>query len=378
MVSDELDALPGTLSLVAEELTAPVAGMHEVISRRVFRYIGPPGNVVRRVHDTIAGGVYGSIPGGARLIGEATRTVARHRAAGREPISGNAIASRWQAVVNALWGNKLADGNNDARAIRASFRRNGLRVEATQLAGEVHGRPSHVVILLHGLGQTESCWEGPGRLLADLEGEPGVTPLVVRYNTGQSVSRAGAEVGSLILDLWDGAGRAPSFSLVGFSLGGLVARAAYSAAVLSGMPADESFRHIVTVGSPHAGSHLARLGGFTARALSIPRTTRSLAAFIDGRSDGLRELGWTRGLVDLPSPASVQHHFVAATVTGDHRHPLGALMGDLVVRVRSATAPAAVADNVSIYGSIRHMDLLSDPGVRSQILAWLRLGGERD
>jgi hypothetical protein len=46
-------------------------------------------------------------------------------------------------------------------------------------------------------------------------------------------------------------------------------------------------------------------------------------------------------------------------------------VGDLVVRVASATGPAVAPSNVHILSRRRHFDILSDVEVTNQILDWL-------
>ncbi|MGA7096170.1 MAG: alpha/beta hydrolase, partial [Acidimicrobiia bacterium] len=53
-------------------------------------------------------------------------------------------------------------------------------------------------------------------------------------------------------------------------------------------------------------------------------------------------------------------------------HPLGVLLGDLVVRVGSATAGDRLgASDVLIAGGRKHPDLINDQEVISRIRAWL-------
>ena len=76
----------------------------------------------------------------------------------------------------------------------------------------------------------------------------------------------------------------------------------------------------------------------------------------------------------MSRPGSVQprHHYVAATATADVAHPIGVAMGDLIVRVGSATNPAVTTDNVRVVGGVRHFDLLGSSEVVDQVVDWVR------
>ena len=374
MGSLELDALPETFSLVADQITAPVEGMHGVISSRAFRYTPAAGGPIQRLHDAAVGSVYRSIPPGAAAIGAVAGALWGARSSVERPVSETEAGSRWQAVLNATWGDRLADDCSPL-AIETSFRRETRAVSPARVAEQLEGMRSHAVLLLHGIGQTESCWQAPGGMAEAIGADVTLLPVLVRYNSGRSVEEIGTEVAALIEALWRAAPDT-EVSLVGFSMGGLVARAAYATAVESKLRSASALRHIVTVGTPHSGSYLARTARFAAAGLASTRTTKPLASFLDGRSAAIRDLEWADGADRLPLMPSVRHHFVAATVTGERHHPVGVVFGDLVVRVRSATAPAVASDNVSVVGGRHHGALLTDDEVQSRIVGWLRSAGD--
>jgi pimeloyl-ACP methyl ester carboxylesterase len=373
MGSAELDALPEVCGLVAEQLTSPVAGMHSVISGRVFRYLGPGRRLVRRIHDTVAGGIYCAIPSGASALGVVAGGVWAARSEATNPVSETG-AARWQAMLNATWGDRLADLHNPL-ATETSFRSNGRPSSPEEIVGRLRETRSHMVVLLHGLGQTESCWDVPHALGSRLADHPELAPAPIRYNSGRSIQEVGREVASLVEGLWSARPRPDTkLSLVGFSLGGLVARAAFAALVGRRMGSTRALRHVITIGTPHRGSYLARTAGLAVAGLRVAKTTRPLATLLDERSAAIKELEWATGLARIPYSPDVRHHFVAATVTADRFHPIGVLLGDLVVRVGSATAPAVTTDNVTVLGGRRHPDLLTDEDVQSQLIEWLGSG----
>ena len=81
----------------------------------------------------------------------------------------------------------------------------------------------HVVVFLHGLGETEHAWGSPnyGDLLDD------VTPVFIRFNTGRHISENGAALAALLDALVrDWPVEVERITLIGHSMGGLVARSA--------------------------------------------------------------------------------------------------------------------------------------------------------
>ena len=359
------EALPEASRLLAEEAVAPVAGIHAVIADRVFRYAGSAGSFAQTVHDTVAGGVYRAIPAGAAAVAQ---VVAGARA---EPDADHAFP-RSQALLNAAWGDRLAVDASPLAIDTTLLDASGRPLETASL---LQGSATHLVVLIHGLGQTEACWQGSDGLAAALAVEETLLPVLVRYNSGRAPGEVGRELAALIDDLW--AMRPETeISFVGFSLGGLVSRAAAGAAAEHRLDSAGSVRHIVTLGTPHNGSYIAKAVTLAEAGLGVAGTTQPLAAFLNRRSAAMKTLAWLDGLDELGPLPGVRHHFAAATVTGDRRHPVGVLVGDLVVRVGSATSPAVAADNVSVVGGRKHLDLLTDEAVREQVLGWLAETGD--
>jgi pimeloyl-ACP methyl ester carboxylesterase len=216
----------------------------------------------------------------------------------------------------------------------------------------------HLVVLLHGLFETERCWEGteeePG-LAEALEDNPMLTPVAIRYNSGLRVSDNGARLAGL-LDQIHAAWPVPveSVSLVGHSMGGLVIRSACGIAEAADQRWIDDVDDVVTLGTPHRGSPLEKAANVAAWALAAVPDTRPLADFLNTRSAGIKDLrfgavaddDWRRTEPDLllrdtvgdhPLPSGIRHHFIAGVATADPTRPLGRAIGDFVVRPSSAT-----------------------------------------
>jgi len=304
-------------------------------------------------------------------------------------------------VLNGAVGDYLVRTGNELATTMACHL-HGAPVALTReaLAAAYPAATPHVTVLVHGLMCTESVWELPdgtdyGSLLArDL----GTTPVYVRYNTGLAIPDSGAAL-ALLLDALVAAWPVPVREIVpiGYSMGGLVVRAATHVAATG---ADPGFlplvRRAIYVGTPHQGAPLERAGRVAARLLgSIDDPyTRLLADLANLRSDGVKDLGdadlrhadrdrRTHGfsLRDARHPVpllpAIEHHLVAGSLSADPR--LAAFFGDAVVPVPSGTdghcidaatmtSPPA---HVAYVPGVDHMTLAHHPRVYAHIRAWL-------
>src|SRR5690606_22591373 len=133
----------------------------------------------------------------------------------------------------------------------------------------------------------------------------------------------------------------------------------------------------------HLGSRLLRFW---------PETT-PFGGLLDSRSAGIVDLRhgyisadeWqgqdltARWGLDRIAAAPVPHaeyHFVAATLGASSRHPLGALLGDLVVHLSSASGvgrhgPVVAGAGLEYLPSASHLGLLNHPRVGDWLVAWI-------
>jgi pimeloyl-ACP methyl ester carboxylesterase len=354
-VADELRALARLTFDEVAEATGGIGALHSAIADRAFRGPSPS----RVVHDAVAGGVYTGLRGALAL-----------------------------AVLNGLRGDALeADGSDLAETM--AFRVRGRAVAPAEL--DVGPR---VVVFLHGLFETEYAWgrDSYGARLAD---ELGVTPLWVRYNTGRRISENGRSLAAL-LDALVAVAAVEEITLVGHSMGGLVARSACSI----GGSWTSLVRHTVSLGTPHMGAPLASAVAYASAALDVVPETRPLARLLRRRSGGIRDLR-SGSLVDedwrgrdpdalraaacreVPLLEGATHHFVAATVTRSASHPVGRLIGDWLVLAPSASGRSRTRvigfrdEDGLMLGGAHHLALLNHPEVYARLRDWLAPGGGR-
>ncbi|MGB9359071.1 MAG: hypothetical protein WCC01_10990, partial [Acidimicrobiia bacterium] len=374
-----------SIAVATQRVVAPVQGMHRAIADRWFSVLGSPARPVRRVHDGISDAVYGSI----RLGGAVAGTVVEART-GRH----SGAAESAQSVVNGLWGDNLGPGASGLGIEMAIRDRSGAIVPANHELGDSFcDATGHLVVLVHGLIETERCWAGSDSdsgLLDRLALHPDLTPVALRYNSGLRISENGMLL-SALLEAVHSHWPVPveSISLVGHSAGGLVIRGACAVASNTGSPWIGDVDRVVTIGTPHRGAPLEKFVNATAWVLGAARETRPLADFLNGRSVGIKDLrfgaivedDWHgrnpdallhNTVGDHSLPPGIEHHFVAGAVTGDPTHPLGASVGDFVVRPSSATARNHLAPtSAAVFGRTSHPTLQRDADLVHHVMECL-------
>jgi pimeloyl-ACP methyl ester carboxylesterase len=322
-VRDELRALP-----------RGIGDVHAAIADRVFGLLGPSAAPVQRIHDTIARGVYETVAGGLWL-GAAALPELRSEVA--------------IAALNGLFGDRLA-AEGSPLAIPMQARRIGP--VATP----------HLVVFVHGLGETEHAWGSPnyGDLLPD------VTPVFVRFNTGRHIAENGVSLDALMTELVRER-EVERITLIGHSMGGLVARSACH----HGSDWTRHVRHVITLGTPHDGAPLEQAVHALGAALHLAPETRPFARLLRRRSAGIRDL--RRG-IDVPLLASATHCFVSATITRSATHPAGRVLGDMLVLAPSASGRRVgfLAKDGLTLGGTHHLALLNHPEVAARLPEWLR------
>lgn len=305
------------------------------------------------------------------------------------------------AILNGAVGDYLVRTDNGL-ATPMCLVRDGREVALTREAlGRVHPDASgRVVVLVHGLMCTETIWrlEDGSDFGSRLQQEFGYTPLYVRYNTGRSIADNGLAFARLLDALCrEYPGELRELSLLGFSMGGLVARSACHVASVERLGWLPLVRRAIYVGTPHLGAPLERAGRVLAKLLgTIPDPyTQLLAELGDLRSDGVKDMGDAHlrhedrgrpsrrpslGDPEHPVPLlpSMSHHLVAGTLSRDPR--LAALFGDSMVPVPSATGGACAdaesmalpPQNVRIVHRRLHLDLARCPEVYEHVRDWCR------
>ena len=204
--------IEGLGDLAGEGLAAAtrfVQAMHDGIARRPFSVAGEAASPVREVHDGIAGAVYAGVAtglgAGARIASLALTALGSEY---EQPLADRPAGSAALSVLNGLYGDHLARRGAPV-AGRMELRRgeSGVPLSRTGLATAYPDAGERVVAFAHGLFGDEYAWRGfPPAAQRPTYGERlqndlGLTPVMLRYNTGLHISQNAEALAGLLEQL---------------------------------------------------------------------------------------------------------------------------------------------------------------------------------
>jgi pimeloyl-ACP methyl ester carboxylesterase len=358
MTGAETEAAAHLAGRAAAGVASLVEGVHRAVSDRVERVTdGGTGGLATPIHavqEVVTTGVYAAVRGGLALGSRAAGMVAARRASGSPVRDGLLVAA-----LNGATGGLLAEEDN-ALAIP-------LRVEP------VPPHTAKVAVLIHGLGESPSSWKHDPdyrTLLADL----GWTPALVHYNSGRRIEHSGADLADELERLLASWPLAPvtDVALIGHSMGGLVARSSVVHGVHHAHTWVDMTSRLVTLGSPHEGAPLARLGHRARGWLTRLPETRPFGGLLDfARAPGIDDLRHgTVGECAAEWPEHIRVATIGATLHRNADHPVSRVLGDLLVTVDSATSAVSgrrSAEDAVHLGGLHHFDLLGHPEVAAEL-----------
>ena len=410
LVHDAIDATTELVDVGHESTARAAVAIADQVEplREPVRFV----DGVRRLSTRGVLGVIRVVNRGVEAVSDVALDAAQHAwAEGEEGDTVPAMPLRSDATNSGAWAGDAALGLvNAAVGDHLSARASGLELEMQfrlrdhyvalrreTLASVAPDASPKVALFVHGLGTTEWSWcleaeayhgDAAACFGAMLERDLGFTPVYLRYNTGRHVSENG-RLFAEALERFVAAYPVPieDLTLVGHSMGGLVVRSACHYGLAQRLAWPAQVRRVFCLGSPHRGAPLAKLShalGGVLDAIDLPGT-QIAAKVIAGRSAGIKDLShgavidedWLRTDADAVSEAALlpraRHYFVSATLTKDPEHPVGQLMGDLLVRAPSAAGPARSESHFSIatsrYGGVMHHQLQNHPAVYEQLRA---------
>ncbi len=294
------------------------------------------------------------------------------------------------AALNGIVGDLLAETGNPL-ALPMEFRLGGETLQ--QHPG---GR---MLLLVHGLCMNDHNWLRHGHdhgaaLAADFD----LSPVYLRYNSGLHVSVNGRDLASRLEALVLEADQpVTELTIIGFSMGGLLARSACHYATLAGYQWPGRLRRLVFLGTPHMGAPLERGGNGLHAALHVSPYIAPLARLGRLRSAGITDLrhgnlldeDWSgidrfAGDGRLPQhlPLPPQPHCAALAATLGHARgdTIDGLCGDGLVPVASALGEdpeglraLGFAPEWRWLGTgMSHLELLNRPEAYAALQAALR------
>ena len=167
-------------------------------------------------------------------------------------------------------------------------------------------------------------------------------------------------------------------------------------------PAAHRPEHDVNLGTPHLGAPLEQGVNAAVHLLDRFGETRWLARQLAARSVGIKDLRYGNVVeadwvgrdpdasgnycTDVPLHAGARHFVVVAALAGSPDSPMGDLVGDLLVRPKSASGDTSdhrrlplPAEHIHRLSGLHHLDLLNHPQVFPDAqLAGQPTGGQRD
>jgi len=387
--------------------THGVIDLTESMHQSVRRRLGLPAGASAEHTGGLTGQIYQAVRGVTRLVGKGTDAAlgALLPLLG-DPASHPETSPQREAVLAALNGvlgdRLLAMGNPLALAME--LRANGapLSLNADALKAQLPHAGPHLLLLIHGLCMNDVQWRRNGHDHgAFLAPALGATPVYLRYNTGLHTSVNGREL-ALLLERLLAAWPVPleRITVIGHSMGGLVARSAVATGQALGLRWPGRVQDLVFLGTPQHGAPLERAGHGADWLIASNPFTAPFARLGQIRSAGITDL--RHGHVQdadwqgrdrfasgadhrrpLPLPDGVRCFAVAATLAGQRSRVAERLTGDGLVPLDSALGrhqnPAfgleVPREHQRIVYRTGHLELLSSPMVAQQLRAWLAASG---
>lgn len=399
-LGDMIEGLAQLATMGVVEVTDIVESMHrEIMLRPIGRFNE---NHLNNWQGGITGRIYGTIRYIMLLVGNNLssglrlyKNVAKQTSSQPLPPSLKKLVN----VFNGVMGDHLVNNNNSLAIPMVLYDKDG-NVQTQELSGRV-------ILLTHGLCMSHLCWQHEeynslGQTIA--RSLPESTVLYLDYNSGRRISRSGRRLSNLLQDVVDENPNISQIDMVGHSMGGLVSRSALFYAKQDSQDWKRRVGNLITLGTPHHGAVLERIGVLVQDIVSKVPFASSLAHLADMRSAGIidlrhgsiRDADWKslEGRSVLPQdfrhparlPRGINTYFVASALIEAHYDSrMTNFFGDSLVSVASALGEddeehtLFVPDgHKAIFYGVSHMNLIKSRRVREQVVAWLHDNGKND
>ncbi|MGP9518689.1 alpha/beta fold hydrolase [Psychrobacter sp. AOP7-C1-14] len=399
-LTDFFEGLAQLATIGVVEITEIVEAIHrEVILRPLGRFNDKHLNKWSR---GFTGRIYGTIRHVMQMVGNNLASVLRIYKNLIIQKSGQPLPDSLKKLVNVLngvMGDHLVN-NQNAIAIPMMLYTQDGKPQNDVLSGRI-------AILCHGLCMSHLSWHA--QVDHDLGeaihiSQPDTTVLYLDYNTGRRISRSGRKFSQLLQALVDDNPNITQIDLVGHSMGGLVARSALFYGEQDRLDWIKRVGNLITLGSPHHGAVLERIGNYVQDIIAKLPFAGSLAKLGDMRSAGIidlrhgsiRDADWKalEGRSVLPQdfrhpaqlPSDIKTYFVASALLETHYDSkVTDLLGDSLVSVASALGEddaehaLFVPDgHKAVFYGVNHMNLIHSRRVREQVVEWLLDNGRSD
>ncbi len=392
------------------QATLGVTDLVEAMHHNILRLPRPFGSAdtppASKVHGAVAtvlqkssGLIYSAIRGITKGVGGGLDAALDLLQPEMEHLNSSSEREALVSILNGVLGDHMRTHNNPLTTTMA-FRRDGQVLELTpaSLARALPQPQGKILVMLHGHCMNELQWTSNGHNHGEaLATANGYTPLYLRYNTGLHISqngRAFADLLEALVKAWPVP--VQELCLVGYSMGGLVARSAFHYGDQAQHGWLQQVRKLMFVGTPHHGSMVERAGNMLDVALEASPYSKALSRLGKIRSAGTTDLRYGN-LVDedwagrdrfapaadarqaLPLPAHVQCYAIAAMIAKEHSELGAKLVGDGLVPLQSALgqhkAPERAlhipAERQAVVFGTSHLALLESQTVCKQLQDWI-------
>lgn len=384
---------------MAIDATIAVTDLLENMHHNITRLPGVLGAASEEPARGITGFVYRCVRGVTRQVGNGVDLVLRKVTPSELPTDVGTQREMLVAALNGLVGDYMVQTGNPLQ-IHMSLRRDGipLALERESLARAIPDATGKIVVLAHGLCMSDLQWNrrghDHGRALA---ADGGFTPVYLHYNSGLHVSTNGAEFSAMLeVLLHEWPVPVEQITIIGYSMGGLIARSACEHARRASYAWLEFLRELVFIGTPHYGSPLERNGNRLDALLGASPYTAALSRLGKARSAGITDL--RHAYLDdadwqdqdrfkpkaathevLPLPEGVRCYAIAGSISKKSGSLGERLAGDGLVPLHSALGMHRDHDrNLGLPESRRwigyrtnHLDLLNSQDAYARIREWL-------
>ena len=390
---DFFEGLAQLATMGVVEVTDIVEAVHrEILLRPLGRF--NDGNIDQWQRG-ITGRIYGVVRTTMQLVGNNLASGLRLYNSVVKPKTVQPLPKNLRRMVNILngvMGDHLVNHHNPL-AVSMTLYDTYNRVQSAALSGRV-------IILCHGLCLSHLSWKVSGEnnlAKALMHSLPSSTVLYLNYNTGRRISSNGRSFAKVLQNLVEDNPDITQIDLIGHSMGGLVSRSALFYGKEQGFSWVKRVSNLITLGSPHHGASLERIGNFVQDKIANLPFAGSLATLGDLRSAGIidlrygsiRDADWKflEGRSVLPAefrhptrlPLHVNTYLIAAALIETHfESNTTSLLGDGLVSVESALGEYAEEHTLSvpeghkaIFYGVNHMNLIYSGRVHQQIIAWL-------
>ncbi len=390
---------------VAVDAVLGVTDIVENLHHNISRLPGVLGTATDQPARGITGFVYRSIRGVTRTVGGGIDGLLGVAAPRDAQSQYSPRHEAFVAAMNGLIGNHL-EATSNPLAISMQLRRDGraLPMQRNALTRALPDASRRIVVLVHGLCMGDLQWLRNGHDHgAALAAATDFTPVYLNYNSGLHISSNGREFArqlEALVAAWPV--EVSELAIIGYSMGGLLARSACEHARVERHAWLSRLRSIVFLGTPHAGSPLERTGNRLDAILGASPYTIALSRLGKVRSAGITDLrhanlsdaDWQNRdrfaprlppHTPVPLPRGVRCHAIAGSLSCEPNSSGAQLVGDGLVPLDSALGIHAdpsrhlrlpESRKVVVRGT-GHLGLLDSREVQGEIVARLRTAAKQ-